>query len=58
MDLTNPDVMTSFAIFFFIALSVIAKHRNKPYLKTIAWIILVIFGFILPLLIGTHLISI
>lgn len=51
MDIYNPNVMTGFAIFFFIALSIIARHRNKPYLKKLAWVILVIFGFIIPVMI-------
>jgi di/tricarboxylate transporter len=51
MDIYNPNVMTGLAIFFFIALSIIARHRNKPYLKNIAWTILIVFGFIIPVMI-------
>lgn len=51
MDIYNPNVMTGFAIFFFIAFSIIARHRNKPYLKKIGWVILITFGFIIPVMI-------
>jgi hypothetical protein len=48
MDFNNPDLIGGFAIFFFIALSIIARHRQKPYLKPIAWFILITFGLIIP----------
>lgn len=54
MDISSPNVMTSFAIFFFIAFSVIAKHRDKPILKKLAWIILVVFGFIIPVMLTNN----